>query len=47
MPYSCIPSPSPTKAALNKLGYQVGGCRLPIATLNNDEKKVLFKKLDL
>lgn len=41
------PSPSPTKAALNKLGYQVGGCRLPIATLNNDEKKVLFKKLDL
>lgn len=41
------PSPSPVKAALNKLGYQVGGCRLPIATLNDSEQAILFKKLGL
>ena len=41
------PSPSPVKAALNKLGYQVGGCRLPIVTLNDEEKAVLFEKLAL
>jgi len=40
------PSPSPVKAALNQLGYSVGGCRLPILSLNDEEKKVLFQKLD-
>ncbi|GEO48088.1 4-hydroxy-tetrahydrodipicolinate synthase [Companilactobacillus kimchii] len=41
------PSPSPVKAALNKLGYEVGGCRLPIVSLNEAEKNVLFEKLNL
>lgn len=41
------PSPSPVKAALNHQGYQVGGCRLPILPLNDDEETVLFKKLNL
>lgn len=41
------PSPSPVKAALNKLGYKVGGCRLPIVSLNEAEKAVLFEKLNL
>ena len=41
------PSPSPVKAALNKLGYQVGGCRLPIVSLNDAEKSILFEKLNL
>ncbi|MQS75612.1 4-hydroxy-tetrahydrodipicolinate synthase [Companilactobacillus halodurans] len=41
------PSPSPVKAALNQLGYEVGGCRLPIVSLNDEEKNILFKKLDL
>lgn len=41
------PSPSPVKAALNKLGYEVGGCRLPIVSLNEAEKAVLFEKLNL
>jgi len=40
------PSPSPVKAALNQLGYAVGGCRLPILPLNDAEKQILFKKLD-
>lgn len=40
-------SPSPVKAALNKLGYKVGGCRLPIVSLNEAEKAVLFEKLNL
>lgn len=41
------PSPSPVKAALTKLGYQVGGCRLPILPLNDEEQDKLFKILDL
>ena len=41
------PSPSPVKAALNHLGYQVGGCRLPILSLNKEEQAILFKKLDI
>lgn len=41
------PSPSPVKAALNRLGYNVGGCRLPILALNDDEQDNLFKILDL
>jgi 4-hydroxy-tetrahydrodipicolinate synthase len=30
-------SPAPTKAALNLLGFDAGGCRLPIADLTEDE----------
>lgn len=41
------PSPSPVKAALNHVGYQVGGCRLPILPLNETEQTKLFKILDL
>lgn len=41
------PSPSPVKAALNHVGYQVGGCRLPILPLNEEEQTNLFKILDL
>lgn len=41
------PSPSPVKAVLNHLGYNVGGCRLPILALNAEEQAILFKKLDL
>lgn len=41
------PSPSPVKAALNRLGFKVGGCRLPILPLNESEKETLFKILDV
>ncbi|CAJ2232035.1 4-hydroxy-tetrahydrodipicolinate synthase [Companilactobacillus paralimentarius] len=41
------PSPSPVKAALNKIGYEVGGCRLPIVSLNEAEKATLFENLNL
>lgn len=41
------PSPSPVKAALNKLGYEVGGCRLPVVSLNDTEETILFEKLNL
>jgi 4-hydroxy-tetrahydrodipicolinate synthase len=30
-------SPAPVKAALNLLGFEAGGCRLPIADLTDDE----------
>ena len=41
------PSPSPVKAALNKIGYHVGGCRLPIVSLDKNEENELFKKLKI
>ncbi|KRM62383.1 dihydrodipicolinate synthase [Paucilactobacillus vaccinostercus DSM 20634] len=41
------PSPSPVKAALNHLGYAVGGCRLPILPLDQDEQAKLFEILDI
>lgn len=41
------PSPSPVKALLNAQGWEVGGCWLPIMTLNDDEKRSLAKRLDL
>ncbi|WP_125711503.1 4-hydroxy-tetrahydrodipicolinate synthase [Companilactobacillus kedongensis] len=41
------PSPSPVKAVLNAKGYHVGGCRLPILSLNDSEQKILFDKLGL
>lgn len=39
-------SPSPVKALLNDQGYQVGDCRLPIVSLNEDEKKNLMNKIN-
>ena len=42
-----FPSPSPVKALLNAQGFKVGGCRLPIMTLNDDEKSQLATALDL
>lgn len=41
------PSPSPVKAALNHVGFAVGGCRLPILALNDEEQDILFQKLGL
>ena len=35
------------KAALNKIGYNVGGCRLPIVSLDKNEENELFKKLKI
>lgn len=42
-----FPSPSPVKALLNAQGFNVGGCRLPIMTLNDEEKAQLATALDL
>jgi 4-hydroxy-tetrahydrodipicolinate synthase len=39
------PSPAPVKAALNMNGIQVGGLRLPLVPLNNEEKNTLQKIL--
>lgn len=41
------PSPSPVKAVLNAQGFAVGGCRLPIVTLNDAEKQELATALQL
>lgn len=41
------PSPSPVKAVLNAQGYEVGGCRLPILPLNDEEKGALETALSL
>lgn len=41
------PSPSPVKAVLNAQGFNVGGCRLPILTLNDEEKRSLEEALTL
>lgn len=41
------PSPSPVKAVLNAQGYQVGGCRLPLVPLNDEEKENLALQLGL
>lgn len=40
------PSPSPVKAILNEQGYQVGDCRLPITTLDDNEKAILMNKIN-
>ena len=42
-----FPSPSPVKAVLNAQGFEVGGCRLPITSLNGEEKQQLAKALGL
>jgi 4-hydroxy-tetrahydrodipicolinate synthase len=39
-------SPAPVKAALNLLGFEAGGCRLPIADLTEDELPRVSKMLE-
>ncbi|RAT94423.1 4-hydroxy-tetrahydrodipicolinate synthase [Brevibacillus sp. Leaf182] len=39
------PSPGPTKVALEKLGVQVGGVRLPLVELNEQEKAFVHSLL--
>lgn len=41
------PSPSPVKAVLNAQGFNTGDCRLPLVSLNNEEKIILAQKLGL
>lgn len=41
------PSPSPVKAVLNAQGFEVGDCRLPILSLNKEEKVNLAGRLGL
>lgn len=41
------PSPSPVKAALNHVGIEVGGCRLPILALYDAQASVLFNQLGI
>lgn len=41
------PSPSPVKAALNHVGIEVGGCRLPILSLDDAQASVLFNQLGI
>ena len=38
------PSPSPVKAALNHVGIEVGGCRLPILALDDAQASVFFNQ---
>ena len=42
-----FPSPSPVKAVLNAQGFNVGSCRLPILSLNEEEKRELEAALSL
>lgn len=42
-----FPSPSPTKAVLNAQGFDTGDCRMPLLSLNDDEKRALAKRLFL
>ncbi len=41
------PSPSPVKAALNHVGIEVGGCRLPILALDDNQESILFNQLEI
>lgn len=41
------PSPSPVKAALNHVGIEVGGCRLPLLALDDAQASVLFNQLGI
>ena len=41
------PSPSPVKAALNHVGIEVGGGRLPILALDDAQASVLFNQLGI
>lgn len=40
------PNPSPVKAALNMSGINVGGVRLPLVPLNNEEERALQRALE-
>ncbi|MHC9532812.1 4-hydroxy-tetrahydrodipicolinate synthase [Dellaglioa sp. L3N] len=42
-----FPSPGPAKAALNNQGILVGGCRLPIQALTENETKQLIETLKI
>lgn len=42
-----FPSPSPVKAVLNAQGFETGNCRLPICSLNKEEKEQLALALNL
>ncbi|MDB5100632.1 MAG: 4-hydroxy-tetrahydrodipicolinate synthase [Cyanobacteria bacterium RYN_339] len=42
----CAPSPAPTKAALAKLGFPVGGVRLPLVEMTTAELEPLYRVLD-
>lgn len=37
----CEPNPIPVKAAMKHIGYDCGGCRLPLTSLSRDNKKKL------
>ncbi len=39
------PSPTPTKTALEKLGVPVGGVRLPLVDLNQEEREFVYSLL--
>ncbi|MFC4760524.1 4-hydroxy-tetrahydrodipicolinate synthase [Fructobacillus durionis] len=39
------PSPAPVKALLDAEGYKVGGCRLPILPLNDEEMEALAQAI--
>lgn len=41
------PSPAPVKSVLNIQGFNVGGCRLPLVELNDEEKITLAQRLGL
>ncbi|UQS82522.1 4-hydroxy-tetrahydrodipicolinate synthase [Bombilactobacillus folatiphilus] len=41
------PSPSGVKATLNAQGFQTGGCRLPIADLNDEQQSLLAQALQV
>lgn len=41
------PSPAPVKAALNRNGVHVGGVRLPLLPLNDEQLQALNHKLAL
>ena len=43
----CDVNPVPVKAALQKLGYDCGNCRLPLTSLSHEKLKLLEKTLDL
>ena len=41
----CAPNPIPIKAAMNMCGMDVGGCRLPLTELSEDQEKLLKELL--
>jgi 4-hydroxy-tetrahydrodipicolinate synthase len=41
------PNPTPVKEALNRLGVPVGGVRLPLISLNDEERNALYNVLEV